>query len=100
MVVRDSDFEKLVDSRRGDTIVCSPVKLPNGTRGGVFVFVEGITRKYLERGGRPYRIVAVIRRKQTKRARPTARRTPIVTLEGIAEMPRNGKVSTKLLHWS
>lgn len=100
MVIQDSDFQKLADSRRRDTIICSPLTIPGGTRGGVFVFVEGISRKYVEREGKPYRIVAVIRRKQTKGVGATAKRTSIVTLEGIAEFPRDETINTKLLHWS
>lgn len=100
MVLQDSDFDKLASSKRGDTIVCTPVRIPRGTRGGVFVFIEGVSRKYLQRGGRDYRIVAIIRRKQTKRASPNARRPTVVALEGIAELPRDGKLTTKLLHWS
>ena len=99
-ILHDGDFEKLADSKRWETIVCSPAKIPRGTRRGVFVFVEGTRRRYLERGGKLYRIVAVVRAKQTRRVEPTASKTPIVTLEGIAEIPRDGKISAKLLHWS
>jgi len=99
LIVQDSDFGKLADSNRGDTIVCVPVETPRGTRRGVFVFVEGTTHKDFVREGKPYRLVAVVRRKQAKRAGPAGRRTVVVALEGIAEIPRDNS-RLRPVHWS
>src|SRR5438309_5672142 len=100
LVIRDDDFERLVHSRRGDTIVCTPIRTPIGTRRGVFVFVEGATHKDLQRSGKPHRLIAVVRRKQTARAEPRGRKAVIVAIEGIGEIPRDPSGTARAVHFS
>lgn len=90
LIVRDDDFERLVKSDERDIILCTPIEVPIGTRRGVFVFVEGVTQKFTQQWGKPHRLVAVVRRKRTKRTAPGQLKTVEVELTGIAELPRDG----------
>ncbi len=100
LIVQDADFTRLVDSDERDIIVCTPIQTPAGTRRGVFVFVEGATVKHIEHNGRSFRLVAVVRSKQTKRTDPVRRKVTVeVALTGIGEIPPGGVPPSKVVHW-